>query len=90
MSTVTLSPIVAELEATDISTLDEQAVRAAMQHVARLSNWTAAVRSALVRRLDELADLARLQAELRSDPAAAPATAVALSSLEATLAEFLP
>ncbi|MCB0955304.1 MAG: hypothetical protein KDB06_13730, partial [Ilumatobacter sp.] len=58
MSTVTLSPIVAELEATDISTLDEQAVRAAMQHVARLSNWTAAVRSALVRRLDDLADLA--------------------------------
>ena len=40
--------------------------------------------------IDELADLARLQAELRSDPAAAPATAVALSSLEATLAEFLP
>ncbi|MEZ5272458.1 MAG: DUF222 domain-containing protein [Ilumatobacteraceae bacterium] len=59
MSTVTLSPIVAELEATDISTLDEQAVRVAMQHVARLSNWMAAVRSALlVRRLDELAELA--------------------------------
>lgn len=59
MSPVTLSPIVAELEATDISTLDEQAVRVAMQHVARLSNWMAAVRSALVRRLDDLADLAK-------------------------------
>ena len=58
MSTVTLSPIVADLEATDISTLDEQAVRGAMRNLARLANWTAATRSLLVRRLDELAELA--------------------------------